>query len=119
MLAILSNKEILPSNIYKLLASLILIIGAVIIGLQIIDLSNRSSMNWDEYNWHFDKDNVVTETTENTESEHKDPWETSASKKSKSVCVGSACCYEGSTFDEEKNICVINTTETFKILFCK
>jgi hypothetical protein len=112
ILAALSNAGILPSNIYKLLASIILIVGAVIIGLQIIDLSNRSSMNWDEYNWHFDKDNVVTETTEDTESEHKDPWETPGSKKS--VCVGSACCYEGSTFDEEKNICVINTTETFK-----
>jgi hypothetical protein len=100
ILAVLANKGILPSNIYKLLVVIILVVGAILIGLQLIDMSNRDDMNWDEYNWYFDKSNAPSDTTEGTAS---DPWGTSSV-----VCVGSACCYDGSTYDSEKNICVPN-----------
>ena len=118
ILAVLSNKGILPSNIYKLLVVVILVIGALLIGLQIIDMSNRDDMNWDEYNWYFDKNTAPSDTTEGTPS---DPWGTSSV-----TCIGSACCYDGSTYDSDKNICVPNaiykeehpetteTTETFR-----
>jgi hypothetical protein len=118
ILAILANKGILPSNIYKLLVVIILVIGAILIGLQLIDMSNRDDMNWDEYNWYFDKSKAPSDTTEGTAS---DPWGTASV-----VCVGSACCYDGSTYDDQKNICVPNpiynqehpetteTTESFR-----
>jgi len=101
ILAVLANKGILPANIYKLLLVIILVIGSLFIGLQLIDISNRNNMNWDEYNWYFDKNNAPSDSTEGTQS---DPW------KSISVtCIGSACCYDGSTYDSEKNICVPNS----------
>lgn len=118
ILAVLANKGILPPNIYKLLVVIILVIGALLIGLQLIDMSNRDEMNWDEYNWYFDKSKAPSDTTEGTAT---DPWGTASI-----TCVGSACCYDGSTYDSEKNICVPNavykqehpetteTTETFK-----
>jgi hypothetical protein len=121
ILAVLANKGILPSNIYKLLVVIILVVGAILIGLQLIDMSNRDEMNWDEYNWYFDKSKAPSDTTEGTPT---DPWGTASV-----VCVGSACCYDGSTYDDQKNICVPNpiykqehpettdttgTTETFK-----
>ena len=124
ILSILANKGILPSNIYGLLMVIILVIGCVIIGLQLIDMSNRSNMNWDEYSWYFDKDSAPTDSTEGSSSSSSDPWGTVSV-----TCVGSACCYDGSTYDSEKNICVPNvvyqsehpettetteTTETFK-----
>jgi len=118
ILAVLANKGILPPNIYRLLVVIILVAGAIIIGLQLVDMSNRDDMNWNEYNWYFDKSQAPSDTTEGTAS---DPWETSTM-----TCIGSACCYQGSTYDSEKNICVPNaiykaqhpesteTTETFK-----
>lgn len=118
ILAVLANKEILPPNIYRLLVVIILVIGALLIGLQLIDMSNRDDMNWDEYNWYFNKNDAPSDTTEGTPT---DPWGTASV-----VCVGSACCYDGSTYDDQKNICVPNpiykqehpetteTTETFK-----
>jgi hypothetical protein len=118
ILAILANKGILPSNIYKLLTVIILVIGVILIGLQLIDMSNRDDMNWDEYNWYFDKSKAPSDTTEGTPT---DPWGTASV-----VCVGSACCYDGSTYDDQKNICVPNpiykkdhpetteTTESFR-----
>jgi len=100
ILAVLGNKGILPPNIYRLLVVIILVIGALLIGLQLIDMSNRDEMNWDEYNWYFDRNNAPSDTTEGTPS---DPWGTGTL-----TCVGSACCYDGSTYDSEKNICVPN-----------
>jgi hypothetical protein len=113
----------LPSNIYKVLVAIILVIGSILIGLQLIDMSNRDDMNWDEYNWYFDKDNAPSNTDDTTEgtTTESDPWETTTS-----TCVGSACCYDGSTYDSEKNMCVPNpvynqeypetteTTESFR-----
>ena len=100
ILAFLANRGLLPSNLYIFLSGLVIIIGLVLLGLQIIDMSNRDNMNWDEYNWYFDRSNAPSDTTEGTAT---DPWATNSL-----TCIGSACCYEGSTYDEDKNICVPN-----------
>ena len=120
ILSILANNGILPSNIYGLLVIIILVIGCIIISLQLIDISNRSNMNWDEYNWYFDKSQAPSSTSVDGSSSSTDPWETPTA-----VCVGSACCYDGSTYDEQQNICVPTQTditstntsiETFNVL---
>jgi len=100
ILAILANRGLLPSNLYKFLSGLIIIFGIIILGYQLIDMSNRDNMNWDEYNWYFDKSKAPTDTTEGTPT---DPWGTPSM-----TCIGSACCYDGSTYDENQNICVPN-----------
>jgi len=100
ILAALANKGILPPNIYRVLVAIILIIGVMIFGKQIIDMSNRDNMNWDEYNWYFDQSKAPSDTTEGAPT---NPWATPTV-----TCIGSACCYEGSTYDDAKNICVPN-----------
>ena len=72
-------------------------------------------MNWDEYDWYFDKSSAP-EPSKSTSTE-TNPWKTPSF-----TCVGTECCYEGSVYDYDKNICVPkdiyteNTTETFKVL---
>jgi hypothetical protein len=100
ILAVLANRGILPPNMYVFISGLIIVIGLVIIGLQIIDISNRSNMNWDEYNWYFDEKSA--DKTDST-TDNSNPWGTMSV-----TCIGSACCYDGSTYDETKNICVPN-----------
>ena len=80
---------------------IILVIGGLLIGLQLIDMSNRDDMNWDEYNWYFDEENAETSTEDTTTTSN--PWGTVSV-----TCIGSACCYDGSTYDETKNMCVPN-----------
>jgi hypothetical protein len=114
ILAILANYGILPSKIYMLLAGVIIIIAVILIGYQIIDMSNRSNMNWDEYNWKFDESSAPSSTTES-----RNPWALPTI-----TCIGSACCTENSTYDVEVNKCIpttlynekypTTTTETFK-----
>jgi hypothetical protein len=99
ILAILANKGIVPSNIYRLLAALTIIIGIIILGKQLIDISNRDNMNWDEYNWYFNQ--AEAPTGDGTEPQN--PWATPSV-----TCIGSACCYEGSTYDASQNICLPN-----------
>ena len=101
ILSVLANKGILPQNLYAFLTGIIIIIGVVFIGLELIDMSNRDNMNWDEYNWYFNKDDAPSSDT--TTDNSSDPWETTTPSV---VCVGAACCYDGSTYDDQKNTCV-------------
>ena len=118
VLAVLTNNGILPSSIYRLLVVIILVIGSIFIGMQIIDMSNRDDMNWDEYNWYFNKSKAPVDTTFTGKASSSDPWTTPTV-----TCIGSACCYNGSTYDSTKNVCVPNaiynedqTKETFRNL---
>lgn len=117
ILTVLANKGLLFLNIYTLLTFIILVIGALIISFQLIDIYNRDNMNWDEYDWYFDKNNAPS--ADQDSSANNNPWMTGSI-----VCIGSDCCYDGSTYDSVKNICVPNdinqqkskTTETFEAL---
>lgn len=103
ILTILSSKGILPPKITSMLTGIIIIIGIYIIGAKIIDLSNRDNLNFDEYNWYFDKEAAPTnssETTTNTSSS-SDPWASSSS-----TCIGSECCYDNNTYDAAQNKCI-------------
>ena len=101
ILTILASKEIIPSRLNVLLSGIIIIIGAFIIGAKVIDLSNRDNMNYDEYNWYFDKSEAPTSTSDSSSSSSSDPWATPTV-----TCVGAECCYDNSTYDSVQNICV-------------
>jgi hypothetical protein len=118
ILSILANKGLISTNIFGVISGIILVIGIVTVGLQLLDMSNRSKMNWDEYDWYFDRESapeVSDSVEENVEDSEDDPWASSAR-----TCVGADCCYDGSTYDEEKNVCVPNNiyeepvTESFR-----
>lgn len=99
ILTILASKEIIPSRLNVLLSGIIIIIGAFIIGAKVIDLSNRDNMNYDEYNWYFNKDDAPTNSSDSSSS--SDPWASPTV-----TCVGAECCYDNSTYDSVQNICV-------------
>ena len=110
ILAVLANKGILPANIYMILSVIILVIGSILLGLQIIDISNRDDMNWDEYNWYFDKSSAP-EPSKGTPasasaSASANPWATPTV-----TCVGNECCYEGSIYDNKTNMCIPKGTK--------
>lgn len=69
----LGNIGIIPSNLKALLIMIIIILGCISIGYQVIDLSNRDNMNFDEYNWRFDK-NLAPKV--NLDVNPFDPWST-------------------------------------------
>ena len=101
---ILGKKEILPRNIYIALNGIILTVGIIIIGKKIIDLSNRDNMNFDEYDWYFDKSKAPSDTggSGSATSQPTDPWATTTSE-----CVGEMCCTDGMYYDTTTEKCEI------------
>lgn len=101
LLTILNNKTIIPSNIYGLLVSLIVVVSAYFIFKQYLDISNRDNINWDSYSWYFQKSNAP-EPGETNGDEEAPPDE----EEGEDLCVGSACCQTGTIYDASLNICV-------------
>jgi hypothetical protein len=109
IITILANKNIIPSSVNTILTSIIIVISCMIIVKQIIDLSNRDNMNFDEYKWYFNKENAPENDTDNAaSSDENDPWTTSSY-----TCVGSECCYDGSIYDETQNMCIPSKVNNF------
>jgi len=100
ILTILANKGILPGQVNLLLSGIIIIIGSILIGYKIIDLFNRDNMNFDEYNWYFNKNNIDTSLT-NTSGSNFDPW-----AMIQTTCIGAECCDDNNTYDSVQDICI-------------
>lgn len=112
IVSILANIGIIPNNITMLIIAIILIIGFISIGSQIIDISNRDNMNFDEYNWYFNTSNAPANNT--TPANPSDPW-----KPPTITCIGQQCCDANSTYDPVANICVLNPVTEGMAVFSK
>lgn len=106
LLTTLNNNMIIPTNIYSVLVSLIVILSSYVIFKQYLDISNRDNLNWDSYSWYFSKENAPEqdETNENANNENKDEFE--EQNVANEVCTGSECCQEGTLYDSNINRCV-------------
>jgi hypothetical protein len=103
ILTILFNKNILPSALYYGLVGIIGIIGAIFFWKTVLSISSRSNMNYDSYNWPFDK-NAMTQKTKTTESSEE-------SSSSQEQCVGEECCAEDQTYDYANSMCITTITD--------
>jgi hypothetical protein len=106
-LSFLRNREILPPKLYVVLTGIVIIIALLNLGYRLIDLSNRDKMNFDEYNWHFNK-SVAPPLNEMDAGETSyDPW-----RLPSLTCIGQQCCFEGSTYNKEQNKCIPDLQDT-------
>lgn len=106
ILTAIYSYNLLPGKLYAFLVGIVIIIAIFTIGYQIIDISNRDNMNWDEYNWYFNKNTAPTDTTKN--SDYNNPWSTPSL-----TCIGEQCCSNDDVYDASLNKCVPPTiTET-------
>lgn len=104
-LTILNNNSIIPSYIYKIITSMIVIISSYFVFNQYLDISNRDNINWDNYSWRFNKNDAPEPNKSNNKNidEVDDDDEYSSYED---VCVGSACCAYGYVYDSGLNQCV-------------
>ena len=100
---VLAKIGILPGNIAALLTAIVIMIGVIIIGKNVLDLMNRDNMNFDEYDWNFNSQNAPADN----ETPAKDPWHIPSR-----VCIGAECCNDYSSYDVDKNLCVSASQKT-------
>jgi hypothetical protein len=114
ILAILSNKGLLPVKIYYILIGIIALIGGVFIWKTMFSIMLRDPMNYQEYNWYFDPNDAPTSTSTTS----TDPWASTTTTSTYGTCVGDDCCSDGLVYDSTLNQCITpsgdtTTTETF------
>lgn len=103
--AILSNKGWIPELVGIFVIGMILVLGSIQVGLQVIDLANRSTHNWDEYDWYFNKHKAPIQDLNLTEKDLVNPW-TNNRIQGKLTCIGQQCCDQQSSYDPKLNKCV-------------
>jgi hypothetical protein len=99
ILAFLYNKGILPTIIYNILITIILVIGAYHMLRRYVSIIMRDNMNYQEYDFFFNPATAPKGTSDGS-----DPW---LSLNSGS-CVAEYCCSDDQTYDSELNKCVNN-----------
>lgn len=125
ILAILNKKQIIPSNISNGLSTVVIIIGAILIIKQVLELNSRDNMNYDEIDWQFNPDNIKPTVYEydrqqlegtQIESEIRDEAQNLAANIGLG-CIGASCCSKDMTYDNKTNKCIENKTKDgFQIL---
>jgi hypothetical protein len=103
ILTVLANKGMIPSRLNILITGIIIIFGLTVIGYKIIDISNRDNINYDEYNWYFNKADAPPINGSIGETDYTGPWDMPSI-----VCVGAQCCDDNNTYDEIQNKCIPN-----------
>ena len=82
-------------------------IGAIFVIRTIWDMSTRSNMNFDEYNWSYEDPTQQVPTKWQYNKEHlfnfDNPIKTLVGNLG--LCVGSDCCADGLFFDKTKQQC--------------
>ena len=109
LLAILKNRNMLPSSLITFLCVVIIAVTVYLVIRRIIDLLSRSNMSFDEYNWHFDPAAQKSLSRGSSAFDLRsaaDKWARGLAGKFGVGCVGQECCSEGMTYDATKNKCV-------------
>lgn len=112
IIAIVAKKGWIPSKISKALIGIIIVVGAFMIIKQAINISSRNNMNFDEFNWEWDadaSDPTVYEYDKEQIEGTSDDLEDDANSFAANLgigCVGSNCCADGTTYDEDKGQCI-------------
>jgi hypothetical protein len=104
ILAIMNNSNLLPDNIYYILAGFFALFGAVFFWYRMFSIWTRDNMNYQEYDWPAPGDTIDNGVVID------DPW----TGGTIGTCIGSYCCSTGQTYDTSLNQCVGDSTvETF------
>lgn len=114
ILAFLTKKGLMPTKIAGALVSLIIAVGIIVLGRHIYDLGMRDNMNFDEYNWYFNPDNVQVDNYDNTDiNDHPDFFGDNKSFggcltgiEYEEECRGEKCCGPNMKYDKSKKRCV-------------
>jgi hypothetical protein len=101
---LLFNAELLPKGIYNIILVVLIVWAIISVGKRVIDASFRDRMNYDEYAWVFNKDGAPANDIGFDPNGASDPW----SNSSNIVCLGSNCCYAGTTYESTLNQCIPN-----------
>jgi ABC-type multidrug transport system fused ATPase/permease subunit len=103
LLAAGHNAGALSDNVFGFLLGLVLLVTGIFVFAKIVDFSNRSAFNWDEFSWRFDKSKAPPiDGSGSASAADKTGWALALNM----TCIGAACCSPEQTFDSTANKCM-------------
>ena len=102
LLTLLKQTGLLPYNWYYIFVAIVLVIGAIFSLRLVWSIANRDTMNYQEYDWYFDK----ASAPKSNGLTNDDPWAGGRI----GACMGQYCCSEGQIYDTSLNQCIGNST---------
>ena len=107
ILFILKKKSLIPPMISNYAIGITIAVGAIFVIRTMWDISTRSNMNFDEYDWNFESPDSQIPTVMDYNKAHlfnfDNPIKTLVGNLG--LCVGSDCCANGLYFDQTKQKC--------------
>ena len=100
LLTVLKQIGLLPYNWYYILLTIVAIIGSVRLLRLVWSIVNRDTMNYQEYDWYFDK----ASAPKSNGIGNNDPW--TGTGIGLGTCMGQYCCSSGQTYDTTLNQCI-------------
>jgi hypothetical protein len=115
LLFILKKKSLLPPTISNYLIGTTIAVGAYIVMRKVWEVSTRSNINYDEYNWNYEDPSVHNPTVWQYNKENAFNFDNPIKNLlgNLGLCVGSTCCADGLYFDTNKQKCTTVNTESF------
>ena len=101
ILAILRNKELIPSSISTLGVIFILTMGGIVVGSQVFDIIRRNDHDFDKYDWNFNEEEM---NKKQILQQNSDGWSEMGSGLA--PCYGPGCCDIGTTWNNDAKKCV-------------
>jgi hypothetical protein len=98
----------IPDFVYYILIIGIFITGGVFFALKFGDYMTRDNMNYQEFDWGFNK----SKAPQPSSMAPVDPW--LVPKSNFGLCVDKDCCAEGTEYDDELHQCVVGVKEEEK-----
>lgn len=105
IITFLNQKGILPVMIYHALLVIIVSVGAYFFWTKMSSIWMRDNMNYQQYNWGFNPNNMSINTVESSKT---DPW--ASGSINFGTCIGNACCSSGLVYDTNIDKCVKSST---------
>lgn len=103
LLAVLRNKDLLPSSISTLGVIFVLTLGGIVIGRQVFDIIRRNDHDFDKYDWTF---NEKEYNDKNFIPHNSDTLNLSDMGMGMAPCYGPGCCDVGTTWNPAAKKCM-------------
>ena len=103
IMAILRNKELIPTSISTLGVIFILTLGGIVIGGQVFDIIRRNDHDFDKYDWNFNEDEL---NKKQLLQQNADPANLSDMGMGMAPCYGPGCCDVGTSWDNTAKKCI-------------
>ena len=103
LLAVLRNKDLLPSSISTLGVIFVLTLGGIVIGRQVFDIIRRNDHDFDKYDWTF---NEKEYNDKNFIPHNSDTLNLSDMGMGMAPCYGPGCCDVGTTWNPTAKKCM-------------